>query len=272
MSYLLFKNISVDKANAISGPLTLGIPGITAFLGFFHKLERVFNDTGVNLKFEGVAIIINDFAFNAIEKNYNYEPIKSRHPLKKDGKSSSLLGEATIDLNISFLVKVEDPIGDYSWSNKDNIKKLIFSKVNRLAGGTILGIKDILHFESMEDNTILIKRKLMPGYALINRKELLLNIEEGKDTLDVLLEHLFIKKEKKGWLIPIVTGFQSISKTIKVDQQRDYDYDHKFVEAITTLGECKFINSIDNLNEIFWKYNVDINIENGVTLYECVQY
>ena len=98
-------------------------------------------------------------------------------------------------------------------------------------------------------------QKLMPGYVLIERRDLMLvSMKEGKDALDALLDHLKVvyrsntntdvegkvswnrSKEESGWIVPIAVGFYGISELGKVKNQRDEKTEHRFAESVVTPG------------------------------------
>jgi len=173
-----------------------------------------------------------------------------------------------------------------------------FLQAIRLAlhSGMKMASGDILDFNSPEVFTILnvadvkkLTRKLMPGYALIERRDLMNSDMQstGKDAFDVMLDYLTIKhrsektitqqgKEKvswrafrkiPGWIVPIATGFHGISEVGLAKNQRDPNMPHRFVESVITLGEFIMPYRIDNLDHMLWHYHVDLD----KSLYLCQQ-
>jgi len=42
---ILIDHLKIQNANAISSPLTIGVPSITAFMGFAHQLQRLIHQS-----------------------------------------------------------------------------------------------------------------------------------------------------------------------------------------------------------------------------------
>ena len=121
----------------------------------------------------------------------------------------------------------------------------------------------------------------MPGFALIERKELMEEaMREGKDALEALLNYTSVyngydydeemwitKRATSGWIVPIAVGFQGISPLGKAKNQRDTQTLHRFAESVITLGEFKMAYKITSFDEVLWRYSFDH--END--LYLCTQ-
>jgi CRISPR-associated protein Csy2 len=121
----------------------------------------------------------------------------------------------------------------------------------------------------------------MPGFVLIERRDLMEEqIDKGKDALDVLLDHLEVrrvesendetvfwrrKSEEPGWLVPIPVGYRAISEIRQVKNQRDPDCLHCFGENVVTLGEFVLPIRLERLDEVLWQANVDN--EQGLYVY-----
>jgi CRISPR-associated protein Csy2 len=147
----------------------------------------------------------------------------------------------------------------------------------KMAGGDIFGFKkptlDRIE-DASEDDMKRIRRKLMPSYAIVERRDLMLEaMKSGLDAMDALLEYVTInhscekdeegkvlwtsKRKSAGWIVPIATGFQAISELGKAKNQRDANKPHCFAESVVTLGEFKMLYKIASLDEILWHYSVD---------------
>jgi len=125
----------------------------------------------------------------------------------------------------------------------------------------------------------------MPGYAIIERRELMAEaMEQGKDAMDALLDFLAIhhscekdnagnvvawtsQRKTSGWIVPIATGFHGITELEQAKNQRDPDIPHRFAESVVTLGEFRMPHSIHTLDEILWRYYADME----KNLYLCQQ-
>ncbi len=157
----------------------------------------------------------------------------------------------------------------------------------KIAGGDILGFNAPIALKIEEGNDKDLRqltRKLMPGYAIVERRELMQEaMTQGQDAMDALLDYLAIhhhceqddkgnvtwisKRKTAGWIVPIATGFHGISELGAAKNQRDPETPHRFAESVLTLGEFKMPHRIHSINEILWQYQVDT--ENN--LYLCQQ-
>lgn len=138
--------------------------------------------------------------------------------------------------------------------------------------------------EDNEQETVKLLRQLMPGYVLVERRELMTDsMQEGSDALDALLSYLTVnhsgeqledesviwrsQRKASGWIVPIATGFQGISPLGQAKNQRDPTVPHRFAESIVTLGEFVMVHKIKHLDEILWCYSTDLDND----LYLCQQ-
>ena len=123
--------------------------------------------------------------------------------------------------------------------------------------------------EGNDDELRTLTRKLMPGYAIIERRELMIDaMKQGQDAIDALLDYLAIhhscekddsgnvtwtsQRKTSGWIVPIATGFHGITELENAKNQRDPDTPHRFAESIVTLGEFRMPHRIHSLDEILW--------------------
>lgn len=160
----------------------------------------------------------------------------------------------------------------------------------KIAGGDILNFKAPQFFKvenGNEKDLRALTRKLMPGYALTERRDLMVDAMcEGKDAIDALLDHLVIhhqckkeqqdndetitwtsKRKSKGWIVPIATGFHGLTALGAAKNQRDPETEHRFAESVVTLGEFKMPHNIQSVDEILWRYQTEQNN----CLYLCTQ-
>ena len=119
----------------------------------------------------------------------------------------------------------------------------------------------------------------MPGYALIERRELMIeSMKQGGDAMDALLEHMTVianptqlsngnieierRKKVQAWLVPISTGYAAISNLGKAINQRDDFSPHCFAESIVTLGEFRMLHRVPNVDALLWRgsYNAESSI------------
>ncbi len=156
-----------------------------------------------------------------------------------------------------------------------------------IAGGDILSFKEpTLHKLEEGNDTELrrLTRQLMPGYAIIERRELMIDaMKQGRDAIDALLDYLAVhhsceqddagnvvwtsQRKTSGWIVPIATGFHGITGRVQAKNQRDPDTPHRFAESVVTLGEFRMPHRILSLDEILWHFHTDLQ----KNLYLCQQ-
>jgi CRISPR-associated protein Csy2 len=168
--YILLNRIKVQNANAIAG-FTWGFPAITHFLGFSHNLSRKLLKTdfeGISLK--GCAVVAHDHKVHTYAQGFT----QSRNPpyLPSHDKASTppVIEEGKMNMTVSLLITCEGNIGN----RQESFIKWLYknSFLQRLAGGTILAIGNI-EICNIDNELALriIKRKLLPGYMLMDRSD-----------------------------------------------------------------------------------------------------
>lgn len=291
--YLLLKKVSVQNANAIAG-LTYGFPAITNFLGFAHALSRKLPATlAVNLG--GVAVISHKNTVHARQpKGWgDYVFALSRNPLTHQGKTAPINEEGRMHMQVSLLIEVNGLIaGDTETTEhliehvKQNVPQL------RLAGGQITHIESIDLTPLNEEQIIL--RKLMPGFALIDRSDYLAEhfqqqkainddiclfdawcdfaqlkfkaekiASDEEDNEAIASENQkanwqYVAKPNAGYLVPINTGYCAISPVYdagEVGNVRDSTVPTVFAESAYSVGEWKSVHNIQNIELIIWRYH-----------------
>ena len=283
---LIIPRIEVNNANALSSPYTIGFPAVSSLLGFMHALERLLNGReGVNLKFNALLISCHNFKLHthSDQQGFYNSIAGTGNPLKKDGSRASFIPEARAYMEITLAIQYT---GRYIEDNMNDLACNIIHSRLRIAGG------DIIKFGEIESITIdddikfrKLKRKLMPGFVLIERRDLMKDaIADGLDAMDALLRYLIIYNRAKqdsngraewsaeryapGWIVPISTGFYGISDLHKyAENQRDPDVPHRFAEAVITLGEFILPLRAKSLEEMLWRYSYICEDD----LYICTQ-
>lgn len=286
---LLVPHLKVHNANALSSPFTIGFPAMTAWLGAAHALQRKLNSKEFNnLQFIATAVISHDCNLQTHKGvgDYVHSIIGTGNPLDKTGARSAFIEEARCHLDISLLIEYTGVEKDEESSFLEKVSLLLNSSM-KIAGGDILSFSPPLALKIEEGNDTDLRkltRKLMPGYAIIERRELMLEaMKDGQDAMDALLDYLVVhhsceqdddgnvswtsKRKTAGWIVPIATGFHGLTELGEAKNQRDENTPHRFSESIVTLGEFKMPHRIKSLNEIFWRYHV----EQGNNLYLCQQ-
>ena len=283
---LLIPHIKIHNANALSSPYSIGFPAMTAWLGAVHALERKLKlfspEEYADLHFKGVAVVCFNLDLNTYkgDKDYVYSIVGTGNPLDKDGSRPSFIEEARCRLEVSLVIEYDCEEDDDLSEHVDHCLPAM-----KMAGGDILQSRpaEIFEVDGRDDYRKLI-RQLMPGFCLIERRDLMmLAMEDGRDAIDALLDHLKVTyqsgvdekgnvnwtpgKKEKGWIVPVATGFQGVSDLGKAKHQRDFATPHRFAESIVTLGEFVMPYRLDDLDQMLWHYHVDQ--ENS--LYLCQQ-
>jgi CRISPR-associated protein Csy2 len=298
---IILPHLNIQNVNTISSPLTWGFPSMTAVLGFTHALERKLNSQYNDLKFSGVGVICHHFEAQTYQAAKYSDRLfcLTRNPLKKDGNTASLNEEGRAHVEISLVFQATGSACIASENKQMQILETINNIVQtlRLAGGSIFSIKPERNIESKfinwpdYDNEVQKKeskkilRKLLPGFALVDRSDLLINHTEKLQkknseptALDTLLEFSSIQHEpstydlkeeraewtinkKPGWIVPIPIGYQAISELYpagKVKNARDMNYPFQFVESIYSLGQWVSPHRLEDIHDIFWSYDLSL--------------
>ncbi|WP_350304442.1 type I-F CRISPR-associated protein Csy2 [Photorhabdus viridis] len=290
MSYLIvLRHIKVENANAIAG-LTYGFPAITHFLGFTHALSRKLQQSH-DLRLENCGVICHNHQLHA----YQSDPIRdkvfalTRNPLTKEAKTAAFNEEGRMHMTVSLLIECLGEIenGD---EGARNLEKYLWEicQTQRLAGGTITEIAkvNVIAFPQREQETRKLMRRLLPGFVLLDRSELLANHYDAlkqsnpqAEMIDAWLDFSAIKmraipkqedkqpeigdpahweyvpKPGSGYLVPLMTGYQAISPLYpagKVEKTRDPNTPFCFVEAIYGVGEWRSPHRINDIRQLLW--------------------
>jgi len=295
-NYIVIPRVSVKNANALSSPITIGVPAVSAFLGLGHRIQRFLNSNNFpTIRINGIGIVIHRtnlrvFKSKVAPKDFLFA---SSNPLKKDGARPSTIPDPKIDFCVSLVLEIEDKDFSYLFDIDELVSEVesILRNGLKIAGGDILPpLEDgkpswsfdgrykiryeTIDNDNLDENKKLLK-SLMPGYTLIERRSLLAReMEEGKDVCESLFDYLAIhnicsKDEKgnvewaserktNGWLVPISVGFQGLTIPQKAKNQRCDEYDHLFGENLVTLGEYKLVSNFKTVNELIWRYECDL--------------
>jgi len=298
-SVLIIRNIRVENANAIAG-LTYGFPAITQFLGFTHSISRKLRQkTGLSLG--GCAVICHQHQVQAYQPAGwgDYVFSLTRNPLTKEGNTQPFNEEGRMHITVSLIIECDfhQSAFDFDEDKESNIKAfehylLELMPVHRLAGGTIKSIDGVQFFELEEDSELLERfvrktmLKLLPGFALVDRSNLLKEHQSNHpelDQVDVWLDFSALKfkavpqsgeqepvigetkarweympKPASGWLVPISTGYKAISPLYEnsaVSRTRDSETPFRFVESIYGIGEWLSPHRVKSFEDILWRHH-----------------
>ncbi len=282
---LLIPYIQIHNANALSSPYTIGFPAMTAWLGAVHALQRQLktrDDDFEDLEFKSVGVVCHDINLQTHKGNsdFIYSIVGTGNPLDKSGNRPSFIEEARCHLTVSLVIEYAC---DYDQDLIEHVDQLITGKL-KFAGGDVITAKPSETFEIESESQKQLMTKLMPGFCLIERRDLMQQaMTDGQDAIEALLDYLTVKhtsqiddkgkaawtssRKTKGWIVPIATGFHGISDVGNAENQRDPDTPHRFAESVVTLGEFIMPYRIDNLDNMLWHAQADL--ENN--LYLCQQ-
>lgn len=295
-AYVVFERMSVQDANCIAG-FTYGFPAITHFLGFGHALSRKLA-LNQSLKLQGCAVICHQHQIHAYQpKGFgDFVFAQSKNPPTTRAKAKEappIIEEGKMSMTVS-LVMACPKLNMSRTSDINALKKTLhdLAHQHRLAGGSIQKIAAIHIFNKDEQKLLrIIKRKLIPGFVLMDRADLLADHyqvlkqqQSFPELLDAWLDFSALKyqatpklkvgeleptdkteaewqrmdKPAKGWLVPIMNGYKAISPVYpagEVANTRDSITPVCFVEAVHTIGEWRSLHRIQVVSEMIWDYH-----------------
>ena len=184
---LLVPHLQVQNANAISSPMTWGFPSITAFVGLMGALERKLGpDSG--LQFNGVGVVCHRFEAQT-HRGYTHSFHLTRNPVGKDGSTAGIVEEGRIHLDISLLFELQIPRSLLDETERQQLAQTVADLLAtmRVAGGSVIAphtarprraLRPQLRLlaEEPEQQAIefaKLSRRLVPGFALVARDDLL---------------------------------------------------------------------------------------------------
>ncbi len=171
---LLIPYIQIHNANALSSPYTIGFPAMTAWLGAVHALQRqlkIRDDDFEDLDFKSVGVICHDINLQTHKGNsdFIYSIVGTGNPLDKSGNRPSFIEEARCHLTVSLIIEYSC---DYDQDLTEHVDQLIKGKL-KFAGGDIITVKPSETFEIDSENQKKLITKLMPGFCLVERRDLM---------------------------------------------------------------------------------------------------
>lgn len=266
--HILIEKLSVRAANALANSLVYGFPAVTAFCGFGHALQRRLSRdaNSCNLTVNGVGVICHQFEMLDHQEGYRRRLQLTANPLKPNGERPSIVEEGRCHMTVSLILEIEGG----SIGNRDcqRISEIVCSM--KLAGGDIISPPTVSMCQ--DDRSTL--RGMMPGYALMERRDLMTaGIKNGDDALDAVhnalaIHHHFEEDDSKsggkwiysrrqpGWIVPIATGFKALTPLGSAANTRDNSTPHRFAESVTTLGQFILASRIRQLSDLIWRYQI----------------
>lgn len=296
VGYLLFNKVPISNANTISSPMTYGFPAVTGFLGAFHAMSRKMAGVEALRPYclGGVLLACHDCQpqFYRASQYSNYTFNQSRNPIKRDGKTASIIEEGKCHLTMSFVVEV---LGEEELSAEEKHALTVHSQQwiqqQRIAGGSVhaLTAVELVHFVEAESINDVIPL-LLPAFVLMDARddfaEIIAEVQQENPQatpLDALLDVCTLhhipemqnqgqanekttwvttsKKTGRGWLVPMPIGYQGISDVFDagvMQNVRNPEYRSQYVEAIYSLGKWVYPQRLHNCIETaFWRYHHD---------------
>lgn len=240
--YILINRIKVQNANAIAG-FTWGFPAITHFLGFTHNLSRkLIMSEYKDISVIGCAVIAHEQHVHTYRSSYDLEFTQSRNPpyLQSHNKQATppVIEEGKMNMTVSLLIGYEGNLGNridgfIDWLNKTCL-------LQRLAGGTILDIKSIEPYTLNEGSIRAIKRKLLPGFVLMDRSsylekhyQTLQQQDQSVELLDAWLDFAALKQKARPKSRLIKNHFNKLIKN-NPDNSQYQELTEKFSKHLMT--------------------------------------
>lgn len=285
--FLIIEKLNIVDANAFSSAYTIGFPAMPAWLGFVHNLQRNLTNTFKDVRLDKTGIICNKFDARLFKASRFSKScvIEKRHPLAKDGKVDAFIEEPLCSLNATLIIEVEN-LEKYEEEEFISILSNLLKSGIKIASGIVWNYKRIKLQNIDENDPNDIKKllvKINSGFAIINRSSFISNdmSQNNVTAFDSLVSYMEVtskatidedekvtwtnSKKEKGWLVPISVGYQGLSELSNIDNQRDSDVEHRFAEAIVTLGEFVMPYKLSSIDELLWQYEY---VENK-NLYLC---
>jgi CRISPR-associated protein Csy2 len=221
--FLIIPRIKIHNANALSSPYTIGFPAMTAWLGGVHALQRKLGAAQFNeLAFTRAAVACHAIDLQTYKGrgDYVHSIIGTGNPLDKNGERSSFIEEARCHLTVSLVLEYEGVAVD----DDDAFLTAVEAQLTtlKLAGGDILEFNkpELLKVKGADDLAKL-TRKLMPGYVLKERRDLMIEAMQNQgdsiDAISALLDYLTVQHRSEepspkgeGW----VRGNQNKEKNL----------------------------------------------------------
>ncbi|VXD06239.1 type I-F CRISPR-associated protein Csy2 [Serratia oryzae] len=278
---IVLRHVRVENANAVAG-LTYGFPAITHFLGFTHALGRKLQLTH-GLTLENCGVVCHQQQLHAHASGRDRVFSLTRNPLTKEAKTAAFNEEGRMHMTVSLLIECNGVIANGREGAKalaEHLEPLCLRQ--RLAGGTIVSIGEVSVMAYPDEPKALrrLMRRLLPGFALLDRSELLQAhfaalkqadpqvemIDAWLDfaalkmqaTADESTQWRYVAKPEKGFLVPLQTGYQAISHLYppgEVENARDPATPFRFAEAIYGVGEWRSPHRIQDLQTLLWRYH-----------------
>lgn len=306
---LLLPRLRIQNANAISSPMTWGFPAMSAFMGLMQALERNLPDD-IQLVFNEIGVVCHRIEPQVTSGGFTRAFLLTRNPVDKTGNTAAIVEEGRAHLEVSLLIGVEAESGDdlKSAGRRQEIAKRLYQQVQgmRIAGGSVMPPRtgerrhrpELISFDADEAESAKqwrrIKRRLLPGFALVLRDDRLtehtdtLKVnDESATSLDAWLDlsrlnyecritkgekdnvkgqvNWEVRRPYPGWLVPIPVGYGAISDLFDpatVANARNPEVPFQFVESLYSIGEWVSPHRIKHPEALMWF--VENDLERGL--------
>ncbi|MDH4571935.1 type I-F CRISPR-associated protein Csy2 [Salinicola acroporae] len=307
---LVLPHLRIQNANAISSSMTWGFPAMSAFMGAVQALERSLPDD-IQIVFDGVGVVCHHIEPQVTEGGFTRAFHLTRNPVDKSGATAAIVEEGRAHLDVTLLIGIESDGDDLSNAERRRaIARQLFDQVQsmRIAGGSVMPSlnesrrqrPELITFDDNEEERSKqwrrLKRRLLPGFALVLRDDYLtehtktLEAEDDNATaLDAWLDLCRLNHECRiethqdkdgqtkevakweirrpypGWLVPIPVGYGAISELFdpgEVANARDSRVPFQFVESLYSIGEWVSPHRLRTPDALLWF--VDNDLERGV--------
>ncbi|KAB7624020.1 type I-F CRISPR-associated protein Csy2 [Alkalilimnicola sp. S0819] len=293
---LVLPRLRVQNANAISSPMTWGFPSMTAFIGLMHALERKLPEH-IDLQFNAVGVICHAFEPQVSRSGYTRAFHLTRNPVGKDGKTAAIVEEGRVHLEITLIFAVEGAASTAEADARAAMAQELAGLVAtmRIAGGSVVPAQagrstpqrpELTPLnedaEGREEQFRGMRRRWLPGFALVSRDDLLQSrlaeLRQEDSTVTALdawlsLTRLEFRPEQAtggdasngevrwqvrrtpGWTVPIAIGYGALSPLYPpghVANARDAQTPFRFVESLYSIGEWKSPHRLRTAGDLVW--------------------
>jgi len=310
---LVLPHLRIQNANAISSPLTHGFPSITAFLGLMWALERKLEGRDLPITFHSVGVICHDFDEQTTDDGYVRKFRLTRNPVDKDGSTAAIVEEGRIHLEVTLVLAIDGGVIEAAIERQQQVADAVAEVVAgmRIASGSVLPSAGPRwqsqpqiqcwadDFEARRQQFRKLRRRWLPGFALVARDDLLAEraadlqkIDSSASALDALLDlsrfnwrsHRSEEPDaatdgakpkidwrhdrSEGWIVPISVGYGALSELQPagtVANARDTETPFRFVESLYSIGQWLGPHRLNHIEQLLWYAHSDA--ANG--LYRC---
>lgn len=290
---LVIPRIRVQNANAISSALTHGFPSMSAFFGVMWTLQRKVDKVLPDLRFQAVGVVAHGHQ-EQIDPNYFASTFNlTRNPVESTGKTAPINEEGRMHLDISLVFAVQSAeLRDERMAQAQAEQVRSWLANMRIAGGSIIPstvnlarqkpwvIAQTGDEQSKQAVFEKLKMRLLPGFVLVERPDLLLaRHNELKVTapdaslLDAWLslarvnwnwqaaesgksgEWVSDRPKGSGWIVPIPVGYGALTEPLpagSVANARDNETPFRFVESIYGMGQWLSPHRLQHAQDLLW--------------------